>query len=58
MIIVSFHICLPWVNICVEKCVNSVLNVNALVGALNQEMDLVGAFSSDCTTLLINRLQL
>ena len=26
-------------------CLNSVLNVKALVGALNQEKDLVGAFS-------------
>ena len=39
-----FHVYLPWVNICSEKCLNSVLNVNALVGTLNQEKVLV-AFS-------------
>ena len=32
-----FHVYLPWVNICSEKCLNSVLNVNALVGTLKQE---------------------
>ena len=40
-----FHVYLLWVNICSEKCLNSVLNVNALVGAFNQEKALVGAFS-------------
>ena len=32
-----FHVYLPWVNICSEQCLNGVLNVNALVGTLNQE---------------------
>ena len=48
MIIASvsqFHICLPWVKACLEWCLNSVLNVKALVGAFNQEKALVGAFS-------------
>ena len=30
---------------CLEQCLNSVFNVKALVGALNQEKALVGAFS-------------
>ena len=40
------------------RCLNSVLNVKALVGAFNQEKALVGAFSllRDCTTSPINRL--
>ena len=33
------------VNACLEQCLNSVLNVEALVGAFNQEKALVGAFS-------------
>ena len=43
MIIVSasqFHVYLP-----LSICLNSVLNVKALVGAFNQEKALVGAFS-------------
>ena len=33
------------VNVCLAKCLNSVLNVKALVGAFNQDKALVGAFS-------------
>ena len=33
------------VNACLAQCLNSVLNVKALVGAFNQEKALVGAFS-------------
>ena len=33
------------VNARLAKCLNSVLNVKALVGAFNQEKALVGAFS-------------
>ena len=33
------------VNACLEECLNSVLNVKALVSAFNQEKALVGAFS-------------
>ena len=33
------------VNVCLAQCLNSVLNVKALVGAFNQEKALVGAFS-------------
>ena len=33
------------VNACLAQCLNSVLNVKGLVGALNQEKALVGAFS-------------
>ena len=33
------------VNACLAKCLNSVLNVKAVVGAFNQEKALVGAFS-------------
>ena len=33
------------VNACLAKCLNSVLNVKALVGAFNQEKALVEAFS-------------
>ena len=33
------------VNACLALCLNSVLNVKALVGAFNQEKALVGAFS-------------
>ena len=32
-------------GICLAQCLNSVLNVKALVGAFNQEKALVGAFS-------------
>ena len=42
------------VNACFTYCLNSVLNVKALVGAFNQEKALVGAFSviakTDCET--------
>ena len=40
-----FHVNLPWVNTRLAQCLNSVLNVKALVDAFNQEQDLVGAFS-------------
>ena len=48
MIIVSasqFH--LPCLGTCLAQCINSVLNVRALVGAFNQEkaLDLEEAFS-------------
>ena len=46
MIIASasqFH--LPCLGTCFAQCLNSVLNVKALVGAFNQEKALVGAFS-------------
>ena len=33
------------VNVRLAKCLNSVLNVKAVVAAFNQEKDLVGAFS-------------
>ena len=33
------------VNACLAYCLNTVLNVKALVGAFNQEKALVGAFS-------------
>ena len=33
------------VNVCFAKCLNSVLNVKAVVAAFNQEKALVGAFS-------------
>ena len=41
----QLHIYLLWVNTCLAKCHNSVLNVKALVDAFNQEKALVGAFS-------------
>ena len=44
----------PWFNVCSAKCLNSVLNVKAVVAASNQEKALVGAFSvivkTDCET--------
>ena len=47
----KFHVYLPWGQ---RPCLNSVLNVKALVGAFNQEKALVGAFSmivkTDCET--------
>ena len=43
---------------CLALCLNSVLNVKALVGAFNQERANVRAFSVIVKTLLINRLQL
>ena len=36
----QFHVYLPWVNTRLALCLNSVLNVKALVGAFNQEKDL------------------
>ena len=36
---------LSWVNACLAKCLNIVLNVKALIGAFNQEKALVVAFS-------------
>ena len=47
---------LLWVNACIAQCLNSVLNVKALVGTFNQEKALVGAFSMIVKTLPINRL--
>ena len=42
----QFHVYLyRGVNACLEYCLNSVLNVKALVGAFNQEKALVRAFS-------------
>ena len=41
----QFHVYLPRVNAHLAWCLNSVLNVKALVGAFNQEKALVGAFS-------------
>ena len=32
--IANTKVYLPWVNTCIAKCLNSVLNVKALVGAL------------------------
>ena len=37
------HVYLPWVNVHLAKCLNSVLNVKALEGTFNQEKALVGA---------------
>ena len=41
----QFHIYIPWFNAHLAYCLNSALNVKALVGAFNQEKALVGAFS-------------
>ena len=41
----QFHIYFPWINACLAKCINSVLNVKALADAFNKEKALVGAFS-------------
>ena len=38
----QLHVYLPWVNVFLAQCLNS---VKALVGAFNQEKALVGAFS-------------
>ena len=43
------------VNARLSKCLNSVLNVKALVGAFNQEKALVGAFSAIVQLHPINR---
>ena len=48
MIIASashFHVYLPCLSACLAQCLNSVLNVKALVGAFKQEKALVVAFS-------------
>ena len=41
---------------CLAQCLNSVLNVKALVGAFNHEKALIGLVRG-CKTLPINRLQ-
>ena len=41
----QFHVERPWGQRPFSKCLNSVLNVKALVGAFNQEKALVGPFS-------------
>ena len=41
----QFHVYLLCLGACLAYCLNSVLNVKALVGALNQEKALVGDFS-------------
>ena len=41
----QFHMYLPWVSAHLPWCLNSVSNMNALVGTFNQEKALVGAFS-------------
>ena len=41
----QFYVYLPCVGTCLAVCLNSVLNVLALVGAFNQEKAIVGAFS-------------
>ena len=47
----QFHIYLMGVNARLAKCLNSVLNVKALVGAFNQEKALVGLIvKTDCET--------
>ena len=43
--LVWFHVFLPWVNACLASCLNSVLNVKAVVAAFNQEKALVVALS-------------
>ena len=40
----KFHIYLPWANVFLAECLNSVLNVKALLGVFNQEKALVDAF--------------
>ena len=39
------HLLNVGVNICLVQCLNSVVNVKALVAVINQEKALVGAFS-------------
>ena len=48
----QFHAYLQCLGAQLAKCLNTVLKVKALVGALNQEKALVGAFSVivHCTT--------
>ena len=50
----QFHVYLQFLDTCLAKCLNSVLNVKAVVGAFNQEKALEEAFSvivkTDCGT--------
>ena len=39
------HLLTVGVNVCLVQCLNSVINVKAVVAAFNQEKALVGAFS-------------
>ena len=41
----QFHVYLPWHSACLAKCLNSALNVKALVATFNQERAQAGAFS-------------
>ena len=41
----KFHVYLPWGQRPFSMCLNSVLNVKAVVAAFNQEKALAGAFS-------------
>ena len=54
-----FHVYLPCLGTCLAKCLNSVLNVKAVVGTFNLEkaLPIVGAFS-DCDIFAKVRLQL
>ena len=45
MLASQFHVYLPCLGTCLAKSLSSVLNVKSLVGSLNQERALVGAFS-------------
>ena len=45
MLVSQFLVYLPWINAHLALCPNSVLNVKVLVGAVNLEKALVGAFS-------------
>ena len=45
VLVTQFHVYLPCLGTCLAWCLNSVLNVKALVGAFNQEKALVEAFS-------------
>ena len=51
----QFHVYLQWVNTCLA-CLNSGLNVKALVGVFNQENALVGAFSDGSFAALFTTL--
>ena len=51
-----FHVYLQYVNACLGQCLNSVLNVKALVGTFNQEKALVGAFFVIEKSLLTERV--
>ena len=41
----QFHVFLPWVDVRLAFCLNSVLNVKAIVGPFNQERGPVRVFS-------------